>query len=281
MTAAERNVSLLDTLGLSPDAIACRVRSIGGSDANIIMSGDDAAILALWEQKTGRRESDDLSNVLPVQMGSFTEPLNVAWFQKQTGFEVVNCGLPCSHPSDTWRTATLDGMVQEAPHLVPDSVFEAKHVGNFWKDDALLAKYQPQLHHNMACAGLAKAVLSVFKGNADWCYFEVDYDPAYGEALHKAEWSFWMAVQADEPPVHIETVAPPAFDAMREVCFDGNNAWASLAADWLAHRPAAKKFEAAVKDLKTLVEADVKRAHGHGIEISRSKAGALSIKETK
>lgn len=274
---------ILAELGLSADAVAKRVLSIGGSDANIIMSGDDAAILSLWEQKTGRREPDDLSGVLPVQMGSFTEPFNAAWFEKQTGLCVSARGHAMSHPADTWRTATLDGEIHvsdgEAVQRV--AIWEAKHVGSFWKDEALLAKYQPQLHHNMAVAGLPNAYLSVFKGNADWCVFEVDYDPDYGAAVRKAEWQFWMAVQADEPPVAYDAPPPPVFDAMREVCMDGHNEWASLAADWLQHRPAAKTFESAVKALKGLVEADVKLAHGHGIKISRSKAGALTIAEVK
>lgn len=271
----------LSTLGLSAEAVARRTHSIGGSDANTIMSGDDAAILSLWEQKTGRREPDDLSDVLPVQMGSFTEPLNAAWFTKQTGLEVARRGEALAHAEDTWRTATLDGAIARACDDGSDAIWEAKHVGNFWKDDALLAKYQPQLHHNMAVAGASRAFLSVFKGNADWCVFEVDYDTDYGAAVRKAEWQFWMAVQADEPPVFIETVAAPAFDAMREVCFDGNNAWAAHAADWLTNRAAAKAHEKATKELKALVEPDVKLAHGHGLKISRSKAGALTIAEVK
>lgn len=269
----------LKTLGLSADALAKRTLSIGGSDANIIMSGDDAAILALWEQKTGRLDPEDLSDVLPVQMGSFTEPLNAAWFEKQTGLAVSLRGEPMACEADTWRTATLDGVVTSGPLAI--GIWEAKHVGNFWKDDALLAKYQPQLHHNMDAARMRKAYLSCFKGNADWCLFEVEYDPDYGAAVRKAEWAFWMAVQADEPPSTIDAPPPPAFDAMREICMDGNNAWATFAADWLANRDASKTFDRAAKELKGLVEADVKLAHGHGLKISRSKAGALTIAEMK
>jgi predicted phage-related endonuclease len=264
----------LKSLGLSAEAISRRVLSIGGSDANILMSGDPQAVLALWETKTGRRAPDDLSGVLPVVMGSFTEPLNAAWFEKQTGLVITRRGEALAHPEDTWRTATLDGAVAGA-------VWEAKHVGAFWKDDAILAKYQPQLHHNMAVAGASRAHLSIFKGNADWLHFEVGYDPAYGAAVRKAEWSFWMAVQADEPPTPYDAPPPPAADAMREVDMTGSNAWAQFAADWLETKTHAKRFETATKEIKALIEPDVKLAHGHGIACSRSKAGALSIKEAK
>jgi hypothetical protein len=68
---------------------------------------------------------------------------------------------------------------------------------------------------------------------------------------------------------------------VREVCLEGNNAWASSAADWLQHRLAAKKHAEATAGLKELVEDDVARAFGHGVEVKRSKAGALSIRELK
>lgn len=264
----------LKSLGLSAEAVSRRVLSIGGSDANILMSGDPQAVLALWEAKTGRRDPEDLSGVLPVVMGQFTEPLNAAWFEKQTGLVIERRGEALAHPEDAWRTATLDGAVAGA-------VWEAKHVGSFWKDDAILAKYQPQLHHNMAVAGLGKAHLSVFKGNADWLHFEVSLDPAYAAVVRKAEWSFWLAVQADEPPVPYDAPPPPAADAMREVDMTGNNAWSAFAADWIQHAAAAKTFEKAAKEIKALVEADVKLATGHGIACSRNKAGALSIKEMR
>lgn len=271
----------LKTLGLSAEAVSRRVLSIGGSDANILMSGDPQAVLALWEAKTGRRAPDDLSGVLPVVMGSFTEPLNLAWFEKQTGLAVEDSGVALIHPQDAWRTATLDGVIRQPRGHEVVAIWEAKHVGSFWKDDAILAKYQPQLHHNMAVAGATKAHLSVFKGNADWLHFEVGYDAAYGAAVRKAEWAFWMAVQADEPPTPYDAPPPPAADAMREIDMTGNNAWSAFAADWLAHAAAAKTFEKAAKELKALIEPDVKLAHGHGIACSRSKAGALTIKESK
>jgi predicted phage-related endonuclease len=261
----------LTTLGLSADAVSRRVLSIGGSDANTLMSGDDAAVLALWECKTGRRASDDLSDVLPVVMGSFTEPLNAAWFQKQTGLEIAERDLPLAHPEDSWRTATLDGRLKDG------AIWEAKHVNAFGKPEETLARYQPQLHHNMSVAGAVKAHLSIFRGNADWVWFEVEYDPSYGEAVRKAEWAFWMAVQADEPPVPYPAPPPPKVDAIREVDFTGNNAWAALAADWLSTREAAAKCDAAKDALKKLIEPDVKRAFGHGVEFSRDKRGALRI----
>jgi hypothetical protein len=64
-----------------------------------------------------------------------------------------------------------------------------------------------------------------------------------------------------------------------QLCLEGNNAWAAAAADWLECREAAKRHATATASLKGLVEDDVTRAFGHGVEIRRSKAGALSVRE--
>jgi predicted phage-related endonuclease len=45
---------------------------IGGSDARIIMGGDEAALIRLWREKRGESESEDLSGNLIVQLGRAT-----------------------------------------------------------------------------------------------------------------------------------------------------------------------------------------------------------------
>ena len=80
-------------------------------------------------------------------------------------------------------------------------------------------------------------------------------------------------------PVTCEPPPPPRPTGTREICFDGNNAWASAAVDWIQHRDAAKTHAAASGLIKSLVEEDVARAFGHGIEAKRSKSGAITIRE--
>ena len=61
-----------------------RHKGIGGSDSGILMEESLSGIHNLWLLKTQRKEPDDLSNVLPVQMGVLTEDFNKSWFTKQT-----------------------------------------------------------------------------------------------------------------------------------------------------------------------------------------------------
>src|SRR5205823_4422623 len=66
---------------------------IGGSDARIIMGDDQGALLRLWREKRGEAEPEDFSDNLIVQLGVTTEPLNRAWFERNTGHVITSCGF--------------------------------------------------------------------------------------------------------------------------------------------------------------------------------------------
>jgi hypothetical protein len=80
-------------------------------------------------------------------------------------------------------------------------------------------------------------------------------------------------------PVAVDPPPAPRPVGTREVCLEGNNAWAFAAGDWLKHREAAKAHASACASIKSLVEVDVSRAFGHGVEAKRSKSGAITIRE--
>ena len=82
------------------------------------------------------------------------------------------------------------------------------------------------------------------------------------------------------PPVILPAVAAPVRpEALRTVDMTGNNAWANAAYVWLDAQGASRVFANAVKDIKNMIEPDVGVASGHGINVRRTKAGALVIKE--
>ena len=267
---------LLSDIGLTADQVSARANGLGGSDANTILSGDEARILHLWQTKRGEAEPDDLSRVLAVQMGNWTEAFNRQWFARETGLEVTDAGKSCVCPVNPWRLCTLDGMVPER-----GAIWEAKHTGAFSKPEEIVARYAPQLQHNMAVCGSELAVMSVIYGNHKWEVYEIAADWLYQEELLEAERRFWGAVQTGDCPVAVAAPPPPKVIATREVCFDGNNLWAASAADWLTNRDAAKRHADAAKTIKELVEDDVTLAHGHGLQVKRSKSGSLTISETK
>ncbi len=264
---------VLDNLGLDAAASTQRREGIGSSDANIILSGEEERILRLWREKRGEAVPEDLSDVLPVMLGCWTEAFNRQWYEKNVGLAVSQIGEVAVCPQHDWRRCTLDGYVNTKA-----AVFEAKHVGAFSKPEEVVERYMPQLQHNMAVIGSERGLLSVIFGNHKWEVFEIASDWLYQEELLIAEVRFWDCVRTGERPVPALIPPTPKPIGVREMCLQGNNTWAAAAADWLACRDAAKRHGAAATTLKGLVEADVSRAFGHGIEARRSKAGALTIK---
>lgn len=251
-----------------------RTGFIGGSDANIILSGNPERIDRLWREKRGEIPSEDLTRVLPVMLGTWTEDFNRQWYESVTRQQVCSADEPLICSTYPWRSCNLDGFIENR-----GAVWEAKHTGAFTKSDEVLERYMPQLQHNMAVSKSDLAVLSVIFGNHKFEIFEVASDWLYQLDLLEAEEDFWDCVQTGRVPASIAPPAPPRPVGIREVCLEGNNSWASAAADWVQLREAAKRHASAVVKIKDLVEPDVARAFGHGIEAKRSKAGAISIRE--
>jgi predicted phage-related endonuclease len=272
--------ALLQTLGLSPEQLALRKDALGGSDANTIMSGDEKRLLRLWKEKRGEAEPEDLSDILAVQMGSFTEPFNAAWFEKNTGYRVIGSGKIANHPTIRHMRATLDGEVVEAFGTDDErelGVFEAKHCGTRSTDAEIFARYVPQLTHNCLCAGFERAFLSAFKGNGDWVMFEYELDIGYAERLVAAEAAFWECVRTGKPPCAVPAEPTPKPVGVVEYDMEalGSNEWASHCVDYIETELAADRHEIARKGLKSLVPDDASKCFGHGIIISRDKRGAL------
>jgi predicted phage-related endonuclease len=225
----------LADLNLSTEMTDLRASGIGGSDANVILSDDDERILRLWQEKRGVVTAEDLSGRLPVMLGCWTEEFNRLWYERISGRRIVGPGRQLVCATHSWRRCTVDGFVEDS-----GAVFEAKHTNSFVKSENVLERYMPQLQHNMAVAKVECAVLSVIFGNAKYEVFEVAADWLYQLDLFKAEQSFWRAVLSGEPPIAFPAPPAPRPIATRELSFEGNNAWAAAAADWLEHEGAAK-----------------------------------------
>jgi predicted phage-related endonuclease len=256
------------------DEREARRRLIGGSDANIILSGDREKIRQLWREKRGEAQPADLSDKLPVMLGCWSEPFNRLWYEKLTGQSVTKIGRAVVCERYSWRSCTLDGFVESS-----EAIWEAKHTGAFSTLEQVLERYMPQLQHNMAVVGAPRAILSVIFGNHKYEIIEVASDWLYQLELLEAEQAFWDCVISGDEPVPALPPPPPRPVGTREVNFEGNNAWASAAVDWLEHRESAKRHAAAAGLVKSLIEDDVTRAFGHGIEAKRSKSGAITIRE--
>ena len=257
-------------LGLSKEALIARRKFIGGSDAVKIMAGD---WFSLWEDKTGRKEPEDLSRVLPVQMGNATEEFNAYWFELMTGNTVVRRGEHVVSKAYPFMACTLDGVVAKGP-----MVWQAKHVAGRQPLEEVVARYTPQVTHEMLVCGLSAAVLSVLIGTDRYEAIEIPLDDFYAETLIEREREFWGFVERDEQPLNgAPIVPPPPVEKYRKIDMTGNNQFASLAADWLANEQGNKVFLASIAGIKAMIEPDVGEATGYGLLVKRDRRG-ISIK---
>jgi predicted phage-related endonuclease len=247
---------------------------IGGSDAQIVMGRDEAALVRLWREKRGEVEPEDLSGNLVVQLGRVTEELNRRWYEVQSGQEVVDVQQHIRHPGLKWMGATFDGRVGSS-----GAVFEAKFMLQWsFSEEAAVEKYAPQLQHNMWVVAARTAVLSIITGGGKWVELKVPADPLYQHLIVTAERKFWRCVESGEPPALFGVDPPKArVEAVRIVDMTASNSWAEFAAVFQRTRSAHLEHEAAKAELKGLVPADAHQAFGHGLRAKRSKSGAISF----
>jgi len=247
---------------------------IGGSDARIIMGEDPDALVRLWQEKRGDVAPEDLTANLIVQLGTVTEVLNRAWYQRCSGQTIKDIQKRVRHPVHKWMGATLDGVVEQT-----GAVFEAKFMLPWsFTEEAAAEKHMAQLQHNMWVTAARNAVLSIITGGGKWVEITVHADPLYQHLLLTAEKKFWRCVQSGEPPILFNIETPrPRLEAVKVVDMSGSNLWADLAAVYLRTREAHGEHEAAKADLKKLVPEDAREAAGHGIRAKRSKSGAVSF----
>jgi predicted phage-related endonuclease len=169
---------------------------VGGSDARIIMGGDEAALLRLWREKRGEVEPEDLSSNLVVQLGLATEELNRRWYESNTGQVLTDVQRQIRHPVLRWMAATLDGRVDAT-----GAVFESKFMLPWsFSEEAAAEKYMPQLQHNMWVVAARSAVLSVITGGGKWVGITTHADPLYQHLIVTAGRKFWRCVESGEPP---------------------------------------------------------------------------------
>ena len=247
---------------------------IGGSDARIIMGGDEAALLRLWREKRGEIEPEDLSGNLIVQLGLATEALNRHWYERNTGQTVESVQRRLRHPVLRWMGATVDGIV--AGNGI---VFEAKFMLPWtFSEEAAAEKHMAQVQHNMWVANSRAAALSVITGGGKWVEIKLAADPLYQHLLLTAEKKFWRCVESGEPP-RLFGIEPPRarIEAVRIVDMSSSNTWAEFSAVFRRTKEAYLEHENAKAQLKALMPEDAKEAIGHGIRAKRSKSGAVSF----
>jgi hypothetical protein len=249
---------------------------IGGSDAPKIMKGD---WLDLWMVKTGRKEDDNLSDVFQVQLGHATEAFNLEWLfshHPELHRLDLNTSRSIFSSSHSFMQCRPDALALRGHEHI---VIDAKHTNAFNDPATVYNTYYWQLVHNAHVVQCERAMLSVIYGNSWQDPIEFEVLPKEVTRLVEMEDQFWWHVTNDVRPesfIAMGTDDPAVpYDDMIEKDMSDSNAWATHAGLYTENAEAAVTFETAKKELKNLVEPNVRRAHGHGVEIKRAKNGSL------
>jgi predicted phage-related endonuclease len=247
---------------------------VGGSDARVIMGGDEAALIRLWREKRGELEPQDLSADLIVQLGVVTEDLNRHWYERNTGRVIKDVQRQVRHPVIRWMGATLDGFIGTT-----GAVFEAKFMLPWsFSEEVAAEKHMAQVQHNMWVTNAKAAALSIITGGGKWVEITIPADTLYQHLLLTAEKKFWRCVESGEPPRLFGVEPPrPRIEAVRVVDMSSSNSWAEFAGVFRSTRQAFLDHEKSRVELKALVPEDAKEAIGHGVRAKRSKSGAINF----
>ena len=271
--------ALQESLVKPPEWHEMRRGGIGGSDANIIMNGSEEDLHKLWLVKTGQAEGDNLDDVLPVQMGTITEDLNLYWLYKVTGQPVYDTQKSITDEKHPFLRATLDGKMVSPEGA--ECIVEAKHTNAYSDRQKVTERYMPQLQHNMRVTKTKRAILTVFFGNMKHDWWTVDRNIGYQSELLERQIWFWKHVEEKTPPFgKLEAVAPPP-QVDRHVSYDmsDNNEFVDAAETWREHKKHASQFEAAKKALKEkiLAKDDAAEMTANGIQVKVSTNGSVRI----
>jgi hypothetical protein len=261
-------------VALSPEQLRLREGKIGASFVPYLMAGKTERIRKEWALLVGHpgleeREFDQWN----YKYGEVIEPLALNWHETKTGQALTRRGEVVTHPKLKHVCCTLDCW-----RAADNFVIDCKAWSSWQKIDYICSFLMPQIIVQRACTEAAGGALLIVHGGAEPVEYPLTWEADYeAQVWERIAW-FWDFVQSLQPPVALGALDAPV-PAVKTYEMTQSNSWAEAATIWRANRDAARAFEGAAKDLKALVPDDAKRAHGHGIQVDRNKAGSLSIKE--
>ena len=186
--------------------LAARQEGIGGSEAAAVLGLNPwKSAFALWAEKTGKVEPDDLSENESVEWGTLLEPAIAEKYAKVTGRDL--CVPVCTengimrHPDYPFIIGTPDRMIRDTKGIV--GVLEVKTTGSHraadWQTEPPV-HYQVQGQQYAAISGVNLISYAVLIGGQKfhWCDM-VRNDRFIAHLIEKEEW-FWDLVRRDIPP---------------------------------------------------------------------------------
>lgn len=181
--------------------VQARKRSIGGSDAaSIVGLNPYKSAYALWAEKSGRVEPEDISMKEAVRLGHELEPYVAKRFAEITGKKVRRENYILKNDLYPWAHANVDRLVIGEKAGLECKTTSALALSKF-KNGEYPANYYVQCVHYLAVTGLERWYLCVLIGNQEVRVFTIERDEDEIAALMDAEREFWEGVQSCTAPM--------------------------------------------------------------------------------
>lgn len=252
----------------SPEWLEWRNKGIGSSDAPIVMGVSPwKTRFQLWEEKTGKKKPDDLSDNPAVQMGITMEPVAREAYEDKYGHLVEPLTLVSPHHD--FMQCSYDGVPMDQTFA-----FETKYSNSSYQKASkgeIPDIYLPQLDHQLAC--LPSATHIDF-----WAFWEGkgalvrhDRNEERIEALIDAEEKFWRMIQQDVSP----ELSSKDYEERED------DEWRIEAELYLSLKDEADSITERMKESKKRLEAmaDGQSSIGGGVRLIRSfRKGAVDYK---
>lgn len=178
-----------------------RKGSIGGSDAAAIVGLNPyKSAYALWAEKSGRVEPEDISMKEAVRLGHELEPYVAKRFTEITGKKVRRENFILKNDLYPFAHANVDRMVIGERAGLECKTTSALSLGKF-KNGEYPANYYVQCVHYLAVTGLERWYLCVLIGNQEVRVFTIERDEDEIKALMDMEGQFWAQVDAGIAPL--------------------------------------------------------------------------------
>ena len=190
------------TRDMSEEAwVEARKGSIGGSDAAAIVGLNSyKSAYALWAEKSGRVEPEDISMKEAVRLGHELEPYVAKRFTEITGKKVRRENYILKNTDYPWAHANVDRLVIGEKAGLECKTTSALSLSKF-KNGEYPANYYVQCVHYLAVTGLERWYLCVLIGNQEVKVFVIERDEDEIRALMDAEQEFWAGVQNGAAPL--------------------------------------------------------------------------------
>lgn len=173
---------------------------IGGSEASIVAGLNKyRSPFALWAEKLGKIEPENLDDKLVVQFGNHAEEFVAQQFTKETGKKVRRTGLYVNEKYP-FACASVDRMI-----IGENSLLECKTTGEFnkgdWAGDNIPDAYYVQCLHYLTIMEMDYCHIACMFGNGrDFVHKRIDFNKTDAEILMQKEYDFWELVKSQTPP---------------------------------------------------------------------------------